>query len=389
MPKDSGHDEIGLWMPAERAPWANFPSVIRNGDLKSLEREPEYPAAKSGDSEAALHLIKKLIRTETIQEIAQLIGDQSDVRIVPIQAIEESGFNKIPLMYAEVLAHELGLEVEYDICQAQKVMRTGATADHRLAFNPAFTGPVATGARYLVVDDTLSMGGTIASLRGYIENRGGQVVGASVMTAHEGALHLAVKSEMLARIEAKHGPDMNQFWTQEFGYGIDKLTQGEAGHLRTATSVEALRTRIHAARSAAGRELGQAAAQSGQTQDLTLASLAHFRATRLERSREGHRQALDAFWSTGDLLPELRNELEVRAAQAGEPPESWLEGEWTRIGQDDIERRVKAIIKDNQEAAVNFRTLQHAQRRLRKQVERGAAEVPTEGTDHSSGTQPE
>ena len=36
---------------------------------------------------------------------------------------------------------------------------------------------------------------------------------------------------------------MNQFW-----YGIDKLTQGEAGHLRAAASVDAIRDRIIAAR---------------------------------------------------------------------------------------------------------------------------------------------
>ena len=34
------------------------------------------------------------------------------------------------------------------------------------------------------------------------------------------------------------------------GYGIDQLTQGEAGHLRASASVDALRNRIAAARHA-------------------------------------------------------------------------------------------------------------------------------------------
>jgi hypothetical protein len=193
---------------------------------------------------------------------------------------------------------------------------------------------------------------------------------------------------MLARIQAKHGPDMNEYWTKEFGYGIDKLTQGEAGHLRAAASIDALRTRILAARSAAGWGLGERATESDEAQNLTLASLAQFRSLQLARSREGHRQALDAFWSTGDQLPELRRELEARAVQAGHPPEAWLDGEWSRLGLSDVERRVKTIIRENPEAAINLRTLQHAQRRLRKQIERGADNLSSHAAE-ASDTQPE
>ena len=156
--------------------------------------------------------------------------------------------NKIPLAMAEVLADRLGLDVDLGIVQRDKVGRTGAGSDHRLAFNPSFEGDVKAGQDYLVVDDTLTMGGTIASLRGYVENHGGKVVAAAVMTAHEGAVDLAVKPKMLAGIAEKHGPMMNEFWQETFGYGIDKLTQGEAGHLRAAPTVDAIRDRITAAR---------------------------------------------------------------------------------------------------------------------------------------------
>lgn len=78
-------------------------------------------------------------------------------------------------------SHRLGLEVEYRIGQIDKVSRTNTGADHRLAFNPAFSGEVVQGQEYLIVDDNLTMGGTIASLRGYVENRGGKAIGASVI----------------------------------------------------------------------------------------------------------------------------------------------------------------------------------------------------------------
>ena len=147
-----------------------------------------------------------------------------------------------------MLADRLDLDVEVGITQREKIKRTGTGSDYRLAFNPTFIGNVKEGQSYLIVDDTLTMGGTIASLRGYIENRGGHVIGASVMTAHEGALDLAVKPKLLSAIDEKHGRSMNQYWQETFGYGIDKLTQGEAGHLRSAASVDAIRKRITTAR---------------------------------------------------------------------------------------------------------------------------------------------
>lgn len=248
----------------ERAPWGSFPPVIRNGELKELEKEPEYQAAKGGDQAAALAIAERLVKPETVEAVRALVGNHS-AKIVPVLAREQAGNNKIPLMTAEVLGDRLGLEVEYNIVQSEKVGRTNKGADHRLAMNPTFDGEVEAGRPYVLVDDTLSMGGTLSSLRGYIENRGGRVLGAAVMTAHPGAVDLAVKAKMLADIERKHGQAMNEYWKEEFGYGIEQLTQGEAGHLRKAPSVDAIRNRITAARDAAGWSMGEKGAGQEET----------------------------------------------------------------------------------------------------------------------------
>lgn len=245
----------------ERAPWGNFPRVIRNGDLGTLAEEPEYQSAKQGDMIAALNLVDRLLTDDTVDQIKALIGLDKPV-LLPVLAVEESGNNKIPLAMAEVLSDRLGLEVELGIVQRDKVARTGAGADHRLAFNPSFEGEVRSGQKYLILDDTLTMGGTLASLRGYIENRGGTVIGASVMTAHSGAVDLNVKPKMLAAIAQKHGVAMDIFWKENFGYGIDKLTQGEAGHVKAAESVDAIRDRIATARHASIERLDEGGTQA-------------------------------------------------------------------------------------------------------------------------------
>ncbi len=225
-----------------------------------MQKEPEYVAAKSGDALAALDMVDRLMTTQIVEDLRAVVAGNQTL-IVPVLAVEEVGNNKIPLAMAEVLGDRLGLDVEQEIVQVEKVMRTGAGSDHRLAFNPTFSGPVKAGATYLIVDDTVTMGGTLASLRGYIENRGGKVLAAAAMTAHEGALHMAVKPAMLAGIAEKHGAAMNDFWKETYGYGIDRLTQGEAGHLKAAESVDAIRNRLSEARHAGFERIDEARAQ--------------------------------------------------------------------------------------------------------------------------------
>jgi len=245
----------------ERAPWGNFPRILRNGDLGALQLESEYLAAKGGDDAAAFALAERLVTPELLAQVQALIGESKPL-LVPVLAIEDAGRNKIPLAFAHVVGDRLGLAVDDGIVQREKVSRTGSGADHRLAFSPTFSGPVQSGQSYIVLDDTLTMGGTIASLRGYIENRGGSVIGAAVMTAHPGALDIAVKPGMLAGIAAKHGQGMNDFWTENFGYGIEHLTQGEAGHLKAAPSVDALRNRIVEARNAVLKPMDEGAIEA-------------------------------------------------------------------------------------------------------------------------------
>jgi len=108
----------------ERAPWGDFPQVIRNADLSAIQVEPEYQAAKGGDHQAALNLVDRLITAETVDRIKALIGDRK-LTLLPVLAVEGTGNNKIPLAMAEVLSSRLVLDVELGIGQREKIHRTG------------------------------------------------------------------------------------------------------------------------------------------------------------------------------------------------------------------------------------------------------------------------
>ena len=96
----------------ERAPWGDFPRVIRNGDLGALQDKPDYQAAKAGDKQAALDLVDRLLTDDTAQRIKDQIGERKPF-VLPVLAVEAAGNNKIPLAMAEAPAGRPGLAGSY------------------------------------------------------------------------------------------------------------------------------------------------------------------------------------------------------------------------------------------------------------------------------------
>lgn len=84
----SKQDKIGI---GESADWDEFPEVIRNGNLGDLKAQPEFDAAKNGDSRAALDMVERLLTSETIEQVRSLIGEDKPL-ILPVQ-LEEANTN--------------------------------------------------------------------------------------------------------------------------------------------------------------------------------------------------------------------------------------------------------------------------------------------------------
>jgi len=92
------------------------------------------------------------------------------------------------------------------------------------------------------------MGGTLASLRGYIDGQGGRVILATALTGPPGAANLGITAYLLRKLREKHGNELDSWWQEQFGFGLDTLTQGEAGHLAKAPDFDTLRERLTQAR---------------------------------------------------------------------------------------------------------------------------------------------
>ena len=135
-----------------RSAWNDFPDVAILAGESTVKKHPDYLAAKSGDIAAAKRLALAFIGEEEVQLLLTALGNAKPI-VVAVQAIEEAGENVIPTAMGGLLAVRLGLEIDDDIVQINRVSRTGSGGFYRLAIQPLFDGAVSRGCEYLLVDD--------------------------------------------------------------------------------------------------------------------------------------------------------------------------------------------------------------------------------------------
>jgi hypothetical protein len=182
-----------------------------------------------------------------------------DVQLLPVHALESEGVNEIPAALAEALSEWLGLPITDSVVQSNTVGHTGASGFQRLANQAFFTGEVERGQQYLLIDDFIGQGGTLANLIGYIESAGGHAVGATVLTGKSYSAKLAPDDTLICALRDKHGRNLENWWREKFGFGFDCLTRSEARYLEKSPDAQTIRDRLVAA----GLEGGSGASPSG------------------------------------------------------------------------------------------------------------------------------
>lgn len=235
----------------------SMPDAIIGSTLGSASSHPDYAAAKGGDIEAALRLAQDIVTPELVAKVRAAIGDTKPV-VVPVAAEEATGRNRIPVAAAGVLAQRLGLSTSGAIVQANRAHRTGMDGLDRIFAPVDFAGAV-EAKPYLLVDDTLTQGGTFAALASHIREGGGTVAGVIALTGKQYSAKIQPSAETLASLRQKHGDLENEFRAAT-GYGFDSLTESEARYLARYEPADRLRDRISAEghRGRAGEDQGNA-----------------------------------------------------------------------------------------------------------------------------------
>lgn len=236
-----------------RTPWQkDFPDVVLHARLGEATAHRDYEAAKGGDKDAAYRLVSDVLTKDAVDKIRNIIGNR-EVLLAAVHAEEASGRNKIPQAMADILGKVLHQEVDDNIVQTKRVGRTGQDGFGRLANQPEFSGNVRSDLPYFIVDDTLTQGGTLAGLKGYIESHGGRVIGASALTGKQYSARMALSPQTLSQLrEHFGGTGLENWWKQQYGHGFDGLTGSEANYLLRAGDADKIRDRVLAARQAGG-----------------------------------------------------------------------------------------------------------------------------------------
>jgi hypothetical protein len=232
-----------LFMKVYRYPWDRFPPLIIQAEERIVKTHPSYHSAKSGDPESAINLVREMTSKDSLAHISQLFSDFQPV-LVSAHAVESSGVNAIPQAMAEYLGYKLRWPVETSIVQANIVGHTGADGFSRLARQAKFDGIVTRFTNYILVDDFIGQGGTLANLRGFLIRNGACVIGGTVLTGKSYSAKLSSNEQQIIQLREKHGPELESWWLDHFGFGYQCLTHSEARYLLNTPTAQRVRDQI-------------------------------------------------------------------------------------------------------------------------------------------------
>lgn len=216
---------------AMRTDWGDFPNVMIAYTKDTITKHQLYIKAKAGDMDAALCLVDEFLSDDFVISVKNVIGIYDNLRILPVHAEEMLGRNKIPVAYALALSEMLDMPMDLKVVQAERAYRTNSDGVVRLVRRVRFDGDVQVGCCYVIVDDVITQGGTLADLRAYIEKRGGRVVLASALNGKPNSAKMPITKATLGQLRKQAGKDVEHWWQKEFGYDFSKFTESEARYL--------------------------------------------------------------------------------------------------------------------------------------------------------------
>ena len=247
---EQAETELKALTPPPRVAWQHdFPDAVLLAAETRTKRHPEYAAAKSGDDSAAAKLVDSLVDGSGLTAVRRIVETSRSGApvLVCAHAYEREGVNAIPVALSELLSQRLDVALSTAVVQSNVVSHTGADGYGRLARQARFEGDVAAGREYLMVDDFIGQGGTLANLRGWIEKQDGRIIGAVGLTGKPYSAKLNPSREQLDELRQKHGRDFEKWWRGHFGHAFNCLTQSEARYLARSPDADTIRDRLAAA----------------------------------------------------------------------------------------------------------------------------------------------
>ena len=150
--------------------------------------------------------------------------------VVPVRQFDRARPNALPTVCAAAIARHFDAYLETGVLQLNVVSHTFADAQTRILGQPIFMGKIRPGSRVLIVDDVVTYGSTLANLRGWLEQQGATVVGATTLAAGFGGTKLALPNMVRDRLLDRF-PRQAEALAKELGFSADCFTNREARFL--------------------------------------------------------------------------------------------------------------------------------------------------------------
>jgi hypothetical protein len=230
---------------ARRFPWGRFPAVYIHAPEQVIRAHHAYAAASAGDVWAAMELEADAVSPYMLERLWRRFDALAPV-LVNARAKKTAATNVISDATARAISAFLRWPRERRVIQVNQVQHCGASGYQRLRRQAVFRGRVLMGLNYLLVDDFIGHGGTLANLRGHILAQQGFVIGATVLAGSDYAAELALADVKLSALRRQHG-HIEYWWRQRFGFGFESLTAAEARFLSRNRTAERIIEGLEAA----------------------------------------------------------------------------------------------------------------------------------------------
>jgi hypothetical protein len=238
-----------------RVPWpADFPRIMVNAPWESetfsLRNHPGYwPAKRKRDTKAAITLCDDVVTEENLEFLYDLTYGLEPIVAAPALIMHETQ-NALARSFAGWLSAKMNWELDRNLYQTKTINRDFNTNGwFRIVNEPEFYGQIQAGRPYILADDVCAMGGTLASLRGYIETNGGKVLGMTVLASGSGKnVQISLVGDTFARLTATWNGQLATVCSQEMGHELESVTEPEGQFLLRCPSYDRFRAGIDGAR---------------------------------------------------------------------------------------------------------------------------------------------
>lgn len=221
----------------ERINWKNLEEKY-NGEavsprsITAMKRKPGYKEAKeNGSYESAAQVIDALVGDG--KDYAGILENKNAV-LIPIMGEDRTkSKNQLPIALALKLSELGGMQVNMGVYCEKNYKLTGARQMERTLNNlPEWHGEIQKGKEYVIVDDVLTSGVTINSLKDYIEDMGGKVTAVATIASSTYGKSLGVSQEQVEKLrrvdQSECDGKMELFYKSRYSSGMNGLSHNEA-----------------------------------------------------------------------------------------------------------------------------------------------------------------